>query len=274
MPRRLLLLLLPIALLVVLLFGRSACSKAPAPQEPQRPEAAVATGTSDAAAARAREELAKAWLAESNKHAHGFIDSLIRRAYDPRRDGGLVHAEGDVALRVGDRESAYRFVFDVANKAEAPVLVETVSEPPGTSPDQARRVRQWAIVSCCGPYGFVMPRVPATPLQVAPSSDRTSKNVVVYMPGSLNASYSFDERQVVVARGEWSDEKNKSVTNFEWDFWRDRYLLSRAAIVGGADTVFTYDDSRGVPLLARVKISAGDAAGQAVFTYRDVRRKP
>jgi len=261
----------------VALAAWALCAKSPpAPSAPASPQEKVASGTASAVPTKESGEKARDELnAEMNRLGHGLVDSLQRRAYDPRRDGRLEHAEGEVAVRLGGKESTYRFVFDAANKPEEPVKFDAVSSPPDVPADRARRVRQWAILGSCGPFGFVISYLPPTPLVVVPPTDPSSKSFVVLAQphkSPLSASYSFDDRQVVVARGEWTDERTKAVTNFAWTLWHGRYLLSRSAIVDGAVADFDYDDVQDMKLLSRVRISSVGDVGEAVFTWHDVRR--
>jgi hypothetical protein len=265
-----------LVLLVCLAGGCDASPEVPALPSVPPPHEQVATGTRGVPPApkKTPEEQFADSRRESDEIAVGLLNSFRSRVYDPRRDGLLDHAEGEIAVRMGGTDSKYRFVYDVANKAEDPVLLEPLTEASGADRERFRRVRQWAIVACCGPYGFVASYVPPIPLAVTPPTDRKSKNIVIWAKpfrGPLNASYSVDERQVVVARGEWTDDKNKVVTNFDWTFWRGRYLMSRSTIVQGATIDFDYDDRSGVNLLVKARARAGLDVGEAVFTYTDIR---
>jgi hypothetical protein len=261
---------------LVLTLLLAACGASEGAPRAVPPQNKVATGTVEAAAKKQEQVLAE-FRDQLNKDAHGLLKSFESRVYDPRRDGLLEHAEGEIDVRLDGRDSKYRFVYDAANKPEDPVAIEGVGEAAGVDAERLRRVRQWAILACCGPYGFVAFYVPPTPLLVVPASDPKSKNLVVWAQpfhGPLNASYSVDERQVVVSRGEWKDEKNKVVTNFDWASWHGRYVLARSAIVEGAATEFDYDDREGVNLLAKTRVGAGADVGQATFTYKSIRRRP
>jgi len=260
-------------ILAVVLAG---CGGADDPPPAKPPQEKVATGTAGAAATKAQEKVQAEFREQLNKDAHGLLKSLETRVYDPRRDGLLEHAEGDIDVRLEGKDAKYRFVYDAANKATDPVTIERIEEAPGVDADRLARVRQWAIVACCGSYAFVAFYVPPIPLLLVPASDPKSKNLIVWAQpfnGPLNVSYSFDERQVVESRGEWTDEKNKVVTRFEWVFWRGHYLLGRSAIVEGAATEFDYAERDGVNLLADLRVVAGADVGRAVFTYKSVRRR-
>jgi len=266
--------------LVPLLFlagcGDSAETKKPPPTKPAEEKPATGTKGPAPAPTPTPEEMRDKAREEWDKHAHGLLKSFETRVFDPRRDALLDHVEGEIAVRIEGKDAKYRFVYDAANDAKDPLKFETVSEEAGVDAERKGRARQWAIVACCGPYAFVAYFVPPIPLRIAPPSDPKSKNIIVWAPpfkGPLNVSYSFDERQVVETRGEWTDDANKVATKFEWVFWRGRYLLSRSAIVNGTATAFEYDDRDGVNLLRRVKLSAGADLGEAVFTYANVRRR-
>ncbi len=248
------------------------------PSDPPSPTKQVATGTTapGPASAKAQEELIAAAREAWNTDAHGLLKSFESRVYDPRREGLLDHAEGEIEVRLDGKDAKYRFVYDVSNKPADPVAIEKLAEAPGVDVERMGRVRQWAIAACCGPYAFVAFYVPPTPLVLVPPSDPKSKNLIVWAQpfhSPLNVSYSFDARQVVESRGEWTDEKNKVVTNFEWVPWRGRYLLGRSTVVGGAATEFDYDDREGVNLTTRVRVTFGSNVGQAVFTYKSIRRR-
>ncbi len=263
-----------VSLLVLAACGDHEPAK-PAPKPPEQ----VATGTVPAAKTpetRTPQEIAAAIAKAWDEDAHGLLKSFESRVYDPRRDGLVDHVEGEIAVRIEGKDSTYRFVYDAANKASDPVTVETVSQAAGVPAERAGRVRQWAIVACCGPYAFVAFYVPATQLRLAPPTDPADKTKIVWSPpfhGPLNASYVLDERQVVVKRGEWTDERNKVVTDFDWEFWRGRYLLRRSAVVAGGSTDFEYVDRSGANLVTRIRVSGGGQSGEAAFTYHDIRRR-
>jgi hypothetical protein len=249
-----------------------------APSDPPSPTNTVATGTTapGPASTKTQEEMIAAAREAWNKDAHGLLKSFESRIYDPRRESLLEHAEGEIDALLDGKTAKYRFVYDTANKATDPVTIEKIEEASGVDAERLGRVRQWAIVACCGPYAFVAFYVPPIPLLLVPASDPKSKNLIVWAQpfhGPLNVSYSFDERQVVVSRGEWTDEKNKVVTNFDWVSWHGRLLLGRSAIFQGAVTEFDYADRDGVHLLEKVRVGAGADTGSAVFTYKSIRRR-
>jgi hypothetical protein len=259
---------------VVLASAFAGCGDSGETSPPKPQDERVAKGT--AVSKTAQEKAAAEFRDQMDKDAHGLLKSFESRVYDPRREGLVDHAEGEIDVRIDGKDAKYRFVYDVANKPSDPVAVEKIEDAPGVDAAQIRRVRQWAIIACCGPYAFVVFYVPPAPLLLLPDSDPKSKSLVVWAQpfhSSLNASYNLDERQVVVSRGEWTDEKNKAVTNFDWVNWHGRYLLGRSTIVQGAATEFDYDDQEGAHLLAKVRVSGGSDSGQAVFKYTTVRRR-
>ena len=255
----------------------SGCRDEPAPPTAAKPATAeVATGTAPGPArapAMSMEEARKVW----DTTARGLLDSFNARVFDPRRDGLLDHVEGSIAVRAGELEANYRFVFDSAHPAEDPLKFEVVTEPEGMAAGSAKQARRWALQACVGAYPVVAFYRPPTQLRLMPATDPKSKNLIVWATpfrSPLNVSYSFDERQVVMSRGEWTDEKSKAVTNYEWEFWHGRYLMRRERIVGGAELEFEYDDRDGVNLINRIHVRDGSSAAEAVLTYRNLRRRP
>jgi hypothetical protein len=230
----------------------------------------VATGTSGAEPAMSKEERLKLW----DETARGLIGSFQARAYDPRRDARLEHAEGTLVLRDGDIEAMYEFTFDARNPEADPVNWTVVSEPPGLAAGTSKKAKLWAIQSCVGAWPLVVYHRPPVRLKVLPASDKSSKNLIVVAPehrGPLNVSYSFDERQVVVGRGEWTDKSHKVVTDYEWESFRGRYLLSGERIYEGAKIAYDYDDLQGALLLSEVHFRDGVRAIEAKLTYSSVR---
>ncbi len=206
--------------------------------------------------------------------ARGLLASFESRAYDPRRDGRVLRASGTLVVKAGGKEATYRFSYDAANPEEKPVTTDPVAEPEGWDPALARRARAWAVQACVGPFAVVAFYRPPIQLAFARSIDR--KNIVVTAPpfrGPLSVSYSFDDRQVVTIRGEWTDERNRSVTKYEWDLFRGRHMLRRESIHQGAVADFEYDDGRGLPLLSRVRLTDGDEVVTAEFTFDTVERR-
>lgn len=269
---------LPRALLVLAIAFVGACGDDPAPAPvPAKPTDAPAATPAPSAEATAAEKAAR--MVEEAKRkfdedARGLLRSFESRAYDPRRDGRMTRASGTLVVRSGEKSATYRFTYDAANPPERPVVTEPVSEPEGWDPTLARRARGWALQSCVGAFEIVAFHRPPVAYSLTPSVDR--KNLVVTVPpfrGPLSVSYSFDDRQVVTIRGEWTDEQHRAVTSYEWDFYHGRYMLRRESIHDGPVAEFEYDDGRGLPLLSRVRLTHADRADTAELRYETVERR-
>jgi hypothetical protein len=210
-----------------------------------------------------------------DRDARGLLASFDARTYDPRRDGRLSRAAGTLLVKAGGKEATYRFAYDAANPAEKPVTTDPVSEPEGWDPELTRHARAWAVQACVGPFPVVAFYRPPVQLALVPSIDK--KNLVVTAPpfrGPLSVSYSFDDRQLVTIRGEWTDEQHRTVTRYEWDLFHGRYMLRRETIHEGAVADFEYDDSRGLPLLRKVRRTNGGEVVTAEFSFETVERRP
>lgn len=245
---------------------------APGPAAKSEIPPAPAPGPPTAEAAEKAIEEAKKKL---DADARGLLASFDARTYDPRRDGRLTQASGTIVVRAGGKEAKYRFVYDAANPAEKPVTTDVVSEPEGWDAALTRKARGWAVQACVGASAVVAFYRPPIQLSLTPSIDR--KNLVVTAPpfrSPLSVSYSFDDRQVVMIRGEWTDERNRAVTNYQWDFFHGRYMLRRESIHEGAVADFEYDDSRGLPLLSKVRLTDGTEVRTAEFTFETATRRP
>jgi hypothetical protein len=270
-----------LGVLAVLLLGVAAALVRCGDNTPPTPPAAAAPSTpveSGTVAAQAKKAAAtlEEMRQDRDREAHELLKSFRSRVFDPRRDGLVDHVEGTVDVRVQGRDAKYRFVYDAAHPEEKPVTVETVEAAAGLDSGVFRQIQQWATLACCGPFGFVAYQTPPTPLELTPSEDPKSPNLVIYVKPfktPVSVSYSVDPRQLVQIRGEWTDQANKVVTNYEWELWHGRWLLRRAIVFQGSTTEFEYDDRGGHPMLARAMLREGDRSFEADFTYRNVRRR-
>src|SRR5262245_8129721 len=223
----------------------------------------------------AGQKLAAEQLAKFDKHARGLLDSCDARVYRPVPDSALQRAAGRIEVKSGSREATYRFAFDVANPADKPVTFETVSEPPGWDPAVAADVRRWGILACVSAYEVVAYYRPPVQLGVVPSRDGKSFVVVApHFQTPLNVSYNFNAEQVIAARGEWTDEKNKFVTNYDWEQIRGRWFLRGAKLYQGASTRFDYDDRGDILLLRTIHVTDREPGVDAQITFDSIERRP
>lgn len=224
-----------------------------------------------------REEAQKAADAQRavlDKDARGLLASCDSRVYRPLRDSALERASGRIDVKSGGREASYRFSFDVANPSDKPVTFETVSEPAAWDPAVAADVRRWGVLACVSAYEIVAYYRPPTQLTLKYADD--GKNKLVIAPSfrtPLNVSYSFDPQQVIAARGEWTDEEHKVVTNYEWKPLSGRYLLERAKVYEGPDTRFEYDICGDLVLLRTVHVAERDPGVDAQITFDKIERR-
>jgi hypothetical protein len=209
-----------------------------------------------------RAEIERKW----DEDSRALLASFASRAYDPRRDAGLEHAEGTMRVRAEGVEASYRYVFDVANPADRPVLFETISEPQGWDAARTTLARRIATMGFVGAYRIVVFHNPPTPLVLHPGKEKDA--FVVHAPpfrSPLNVSYSIDPRQVVTARGEWTDETHKAVTKFEWEVYHNRYLVRRESIHEGAEIDYEYDHEERLVLLKRALVRVGESTSAEVL---------
>lgn len=258
-------------------FSGGCGSGEPAPPSPAPPSTAPAepAGSDEVKARReAGEKFEEEQRTQMDKRARGLLGSCDARVYRPVRDSALQRAAGQIDVKAGGKEATYRFAFDVANAADKPVTYETVSEPPGWDAAVTADVRRWGVLACVSAYEVVAYYRPPIHLGVVPSRDGKSKVIVApSFRSPLNVSYSLNAQDVIATRGEWTDEKNKFVTDYEWQQIRGIWLLRGAKLRDGASTRFEYDD-RGDLLLLRT-IHVGDRAPEidAQLTFDSIERR-
>lgn len=209
-----------------------------------------------------RAETERKW----DEDARALLASFASRAYDPRRDAGLEHAEGTMRVRADGLEASYRYVFDAANPADRPVVFETLSEPEGWDAARTTLARRIATMCFVGAYRIVVFHNPPTRLVLHPGKEKDA--FVVHAPpfrSPLNVSYSIDARQVVTARGEWTDETHKAVTKYDWDVYHNRYLVRRESIHGGAEIDYEYDYQERLVLLKGALVRDGENTSAEVL---------
>jgi hypothetical protein len=265
LPRRVAI-LLAVALLGAACGGDPAPVPAPTATEGESPEVKALRER----ASKLKEETERQW----DEHSRGLLASFASRAYDPRRDAGLRHAEGVMRVRDGAAEASYRFVFDEAHPAERPVAFETLAEPEGWDAQLTARARRIALQSFIGPYRIVAFHNPPHGLVLHPGKEKGT--FVIHAPpfrSPLNVSYSIDARQIVTARGEWTDETKKAVTNYAWDDYHNRYLVRRESIHDGAEIDYEYDLGQDLVLVKRAVIRDGSRRAEVVFEDVTTRRK-
>jgi hypothetical protein len=250
-----------------------ACDRAKLPPATPAPAAATPGPTPEEFAQKAADEHQNQ-VQQADATCRGLLKSFTARAYDPRRDWGLDHAEGTVDVRIDGKDAKYRFVYDAANPPETPVTFEVVAEPAGLNSGTAAQVKRWAIQTCVGADSVVAYFHPPTPLVLAPSKGEGCFTVWAQpFHDPMNVAYTIDPRQLVIARAEWTDEKHKFVTNYEWSDppWHGRYLLRRSVLFEGPTTDFTYDDREGPNMIQRVQVRAGERVFVADFKYQTLR---
>ena len=88
----------------------------------------------------------------------------------------------------------------------------------------------------------------------------------------LQVSYRFDDRELVTVRG-ISVRPAAEITNYEWTFFRGRYLLSRFWLHGtGGACDLEYDDreTSGVVLMRRALLQKEDRTFDVAFAWERV----
>ncbi len=247
--------------------------KAP-PPAPEAPPAQKSAADELKERRAAAEKISETQRANLDKRARGLLDSCDARVYRPVRDSALERAAGRIDVKAGDKEATYRFAFDVANKADQPVTFETVSEPPGWDAAITADVRRWGLIACVSAYEVVAYYRPPIQLGVVPSRDGKSMTVVVpHFRTPLNVSYSLNAEDVIAARGEWTDESHKVVTNYEWEQIRGIWLLRGAKVPEGASTRFEYDDRGDLLLLRTIHVGDRTPAVDAQITFDSIQRR-
>jgi len=264
-----------LAAALVGLAAGSGCGDGKAPQPtPEAPPAQKSAADELKERRAAAEKISETQRANLDKRARGLLASCDARVYRPVRDSALERAAGQIDVKAGDKEATYRFAFDVANKADQPVTFETVSEPAGWDAAITADVRRWGLVACVSAYEVVAYYRPPTQLFVVPSGDGKSRTVVVpHFRTPLNVSYSVNAENVIAARGEWTDEDHKFVTNYEWEQIRGIWLLRGAKVLEGASTRFEYDDRGDLLLLRTIHVGDRTPAVDAQITFESIQRR-
>jgi predicted small lipoprotein YifL len=223
-----------------------------------------------------REEVAKADTArraELDQHARALLASFDSRVYRPTRDGGIERAAGRIDVKSGGKEASYGFSYDAANPADAPVKFETLSEPAGWDPAIATDVRRWGVFACVGAFEVVAYFRPPIQMWVWPSGGKEYVVVAPQYLTPLNVSYSLNADQVITARGEWTDEAHKFVTNYEWEQKQTRWFLRGAKIWKGASSRFEYDHRGELVLLRTIHVDDGARTVDAQITFDKTERR-
>lgn len=267
-----------VLLLFVSALAGCSCSDAPpVPSAPAQPGAAPpAQGTTAPPAVpppaepKDPEERAR----RADEYARGLLKSFDARVYAPPRDAALLKAEGEIVVTGGGRQARYGFSFDASAKPADQVRLNgppDTEAPPGIS---HVLVTHWAIQSLRGAALVVAWYKPPIPLLLTPSNDGKQRRIVWAQPyqGNLNVSYSFDDRDLITLRGEWTDAEHKAIASYDWELWHGHYLLRKSAFHEGAATAFEYDDREGINLLRVVRLTANGASTQADFAYRSIVR--
>ena len=243
------------------------------PQPPEGPH--VDLGGAPVAAPTHAELLEKQeqFRAEMDVGARGLLDSFRRRVYEPARDGGLRFAAGTARVGVGDASGVFHVTFDAARPRDRRVTVVAEDGQGDLPARSAEQVAEFANFALEGAYRGVVRYEP--PIQYWLTYSRDRKYKIVTAPGHLHdlqVSYRFDERELVSIRG-ISVQPAAEITNYEWSFFRGRYLLSRFWVHGtGATCDLEYDDreTSGVVLLRRALLQKGESAFVVAFSWERV----
>lgn len=250
--------------------------EAPALLEPEVPEEPKATPSGDAPAPPDRDALLakqEEWRAKMNEHARGMLGSFESRVYAPPRDADLQFAEGVARVRTADAEATFRIAYDADREGEERLTVIGDEAAEALPKGSLQQVQRFADLTLSGPYRFVVQYQPPIQLLLTYSKDRKYK-IVTAPPHKhdLQVSYRFDERELISHRG-ISVIPAAEITNYEWTFWRGRYLLSRYWVHGTGGTCdLEYDDrdTAGVTLLRRALLQKDDKSFDVVFDWERI----
>lgn len=216
------------------------------------------------------EKADKAQRAEFDKRARALLDSCDARVYRPTRDGGIERASGRIDVKSGGKEASYGFSYDPGNPVDAPVKFETLSEPAGWDPAIATDARRWGVFACVGAFEVVAYFRPPIQMWVLPTGGKEYVVVAPQYLTPLNASYSLNADHVITARGEWTDETRKFVTNYEWEQKQTRWFLRGAKVYKGASSRFEYDDRGALVLLRTIHVDDGARTVDAQITFEKI----